>query len=87
MDQNFKISISSGYFKNLHTWCEPNELMTATTVNDAEKECSGNPNCYMFSDRGGLENRFAFCEKTSSIYWQQSSSSILYQTSTSGNKP
>ena len=65
-------------------WCHPNTLMTATTLSDAKKECSDDPNCHMFYDRYGLGNTFKSCSETSNIE-KSSSNSILYQYQ--GNKP
>ena len=58
--------------------------MTATTLSDAAKECSDNPNCHMFYDSQGHGNSFRACEKEGSIA-ASFSNSVLYQLQ--GNKP
>ena len=89
MDQNFKALLFTdvsfdGYSKKLNRWCEPIALpMTATTLSDATKECSANPNCGMFYDRLGLGNDFKSCGEKAYILYS-SANSILYQRQ--GNK-
>ena len=89
MDQNFKALLFTdvsfdGYSKKLNRWCEPITLpMTATTLSDATKECSANPNCGMFYDRLGLGNDFKSCGEKAYILYS-SANSILYQRQ--GNK-
>ena len=58
--------------------------MTATTLSDAAKECSDNPNCHMFFDHEVHANSFYACEKAATID-ESSSNSTLHQHH--GNKP
>ena len=52
------------YLKHHGVWCRPGQNMNATNVNDAKLECSANPECRMFDDKGGRGKRFTWCENT-----------------------
>jgi len=67
-----------GYDKKPNHWCKPYQIMTATTLSDATKECSINARCYMFYDDYGTGNTFFSCGNTASIK-KSTVGSILYQ--------
>merc|ERR1712110_699368 len=71
---------NQGYAMLPNRWCLPNQSMTATTLNDAAKECSDNPECHMFYANGEIgfvfRQRFMACGKGASVYY---GSMPLYQ--------
>ena len=50
------------YLKHHGFWCRPGQKINATNLNDAKLECSANPECRMFDDKGGRGERFTWCE-------------------------
>ena len=87
LDRNFQtLSFTyvgfEGYAKIPYRYCTlSHEMLTKrgyriTTLSDAARECSDDPNCHMFYDSKGHGNSFRACGKTASI--EKSSSSILY---------
>ena len=41
--------------------------MSSTNIDDAKKECSNNPSCYMFYKNYNLNTPFSSCESTARI--------------------
>ena len=66
------------YAKKRDHWCDPHQIMAATTLSDAKTECSENVSCHMFYDEEGTGNKFFACENTASIL-ESTIGSILYQ--------
>ena len=57
-------SCTGEYLKHHGFWCRPGQNMNAKNLNDAMLECSANPECRMFDDKGGRGERFTWCENT-----------------------
>ena len=60
-------------------YCAPSYgVMSSTNLNDAKKECDGDPNCRMFFDNGGTEGYFFPCDWGAALYNSIGSYQVLY---------
>ena len=59
IDDNYEIKENS--------WCHPYRDKTYPTISEAKRQCSDDPSCPMFFDRGGEGNKFYLCDDGAEI--------------------
>ena len=58
--------LSSDYTTHTGFYCNPQEAMNSTNLDDARQECNKKENCEMFDDYCGSGDHFRMCIDTSS---------------------